>query len=416
MVPLWLVSSIIGLLAAGVGRYVLQKPQQPDSSGEYKPPIMEITTPLPTNSSSTYAIGDLHGDDLCARYWVEKLNLIDVNNGNNWKDPHTRLVFMGDYIDKGPHGYAVLDYVRNLTLAYPTHITALLGNHEMELLRDRQHHDGGTKYLQHAYSAVHPAEYLYYLDREVDADDAQVVDYLLRIGLEIYARGWQQSILLSPLEPGDVRLGRYHSVLEILPDNDALRSLVQSRLLEYQDQYLRAFASNATLGQWLETRPVVHVENDAIFVHGGLTTNMAQVLAQHGADAWNADFYMHSSDTQLVEYLQGPGRLVYESVLYRGNHQNCHEVASVLETLQLSHLVVGHTPGESVRVKCADSFWAIDSLLGRYIRTSGNYYCPDDGGASRDGQFVCPKLPTTCQGQVIRIQNGQIEVVEWTAR
>ena len=42
---------------------------------------------------------------------------------------------MGDYIDKGPQPRATLDFVRALTDAFPTRITALLGNHEAGLLR-----------------------------------------------------------------------------------------------------------------------------------------------------------------------------------------------------------------------------------------------------------------------------------------
>ena len=51
-----------------------------------------------------YAIGDLHGDLMCARRWVERTNTIvsisDELSSWEWRDPRASLVFVGDYIDK----------------------------------------------------------------------------------------------------------------------------------------------------------------------------------------------------------------------------------------------------------------------------------------------------------------------------
>lgn len=44
---------------------------------------------------------------------------------------------MGDYVDKGPTSRHTVEFVKNLTTAFPTKVTAILGNHELELLRDR---------------------------------------------------------------------------------------------------------------------------------------------------------------------------------------------------------------------------------------------------------------------------------------
>jgi hypothetical protein len=76
---------------------------------------------LPTPLSSVYVIGDLHGDVLCALTWVNRTGLIEnlfdsslvsdhslplqqrLNPSTEWKwtNPHSTLVFMGDYVDKG---------------------------------------------------------------------------------------------------------------------------------------------------------------------------------------------------------------------------------------------------------------------------------------------------------------------------
>ena len=85
--------------------------------------------------NAVYVIGDLHGDVECARHWVNKTKLI--RNNNKWLDSSSFLVFLGDYIDKGPTSRQTVEFVKSLTEKYPLQVTALLGNHEVELLRDR---------------------------------------------------------------------------------------------------------------------------------------------------------------------------------------------------------------------------------------------------------------------------------------
>ncbi len=80
---------------------------------------------------ATYAIGDIHGqraalDDLLAR--IQPL----LRAGDD-------LVFLGDYLDRGPDTKGVLD--RLIALDTPARTTFLLGNHEewfLETLRDRR--------------------------------------------------------------------------------------------------------------------------------------------------------------------------------------------------------------------------------------------------------------------------------------
>jgi predicted MPP superfamily phosphohydrolase len=61
-----------------------------------------------------------------------------LNNPTEWKwiDDKSTLVFMGDYVDKGPTSKHTVEFVKNLTTAFPTKVTAILGNHELELLRE----------------------------------------------------------------------------------------------------------------------------------------------------------------------------------------------------------------------------------------------------------------------------------------
>jgi hypothetical protein len=363
----------------------------------------------------SYVIGDLHGDVDCGKYWVNRLGLVDYLDEEEtkplkWRQPMASLVFMGDYIDKGPYSYQTLLYVKSLTMAFPDKVTALMGNHELELLRDR-HPETRVKYMQLAYSSVHPQEYLNFLDRDVDESDHRVVDLLLNASLEVYEKRWQNSVLVSAeVEPD----GKRHAITELF--DEAMRPFIQERIREYQASYLAAFASNTSLGYWVENLAVAHVENGVFFCHGGLSASIVrQILRVGGVDALNTLVRKNSNDKSLRQFLQETpeGAAVYDMLVYRGNHKKgaCDELDQLLDKLGVDRLVVGHTPDENVRSQCSNRFWAVDSLLGRWIRTSGNYYCPISRRASQSGRFVCDELVGACQGQVVKISKSGVEII-----
>src|SRR5262245_22903706 len=74
----------------------------------------------------TFAIGDIHGDlDALGRVLASFPTL----------SPSDTVVFVGDYVDRGPKGKEVIDYVRRLPSEVPARIVALRGNHEDAWLR-----------------------------------------------------------------------------------------------------------------------------------------------------------------------------------------------------------------------------------------------------------------------------------------
>lgn len=76
----------------------------------------------------TYAIGDVHGRlDLL----IELLGRIEADAGGM----AARLVFLGDYIDRGPDSAGVIARVRELQAASPDQVVCLKGNHEDLLLK-----------------------------------------------------------------------------------------------------------------------------------------------------------------------------------------------------------------------------------------------------------------------------------------
>jgi serine/threonine protein phosphatase 1 len=72
----------------------------------------------------TFAIGDIHGE--LEHLFKLLASLPDL-------DEEDTLLFLGDYVDRGPKSAQVVDYVR--TLSGPSKVVALRGNHEDAWLR-----------------------------------------------------------------------------------------------------------------------------------------------------------------------------------------------------------------------------------------------------------------------------------------
>jgi len=65
-------------------------------------------------------IGDIHGDLQALEFIIEKRQEMNCKN----------ILFLGDYVDRGPQGVEVLTKVFRLKLEEPEHIFLLRGNHE----------------------------------------------------------------------------------------------------------------------------------------------------------------------------------------------------------------------------------------------------------------------------------------------
>src|SRR5947207_9849025 len=91
---------------------------------------MQIPSPRPI-----YIIGDVHGHLKKLVKLLQDADLIDAEY--IWKAGTATIWFMGDFVDRGPDGIAVLDLVMRLqseAAAVGGSVASLLGNHEMLLL------------------------------------------------------------------------------------------------------------------------------------------------------------------------------------------------------------------------------------------------------------------------------------------
>ena len=66
-------------------------------------------------------IGDLHG-----QYY----DLVKILNLTNTVGPNNKLLFLGDYVDRGNFGVEILIFLMALKICYPTYVFMLRGNHE----------------------------------------------------------------------------------------------------------------------------------------------------------------------------------------------------------------------------------------------------------------------------------------------
>jgi len=78
----------------------------------------------------TFAIGDIHGDT------AQLFKLMACFPPLTEEDT---IVFLGDYVDRGPNSAQVVDFVRRLPNDIPAQVVALRGNHEDAWLRVVDH-------------------------------------------------------------------------------------------------------------------------------------------------------------------------------------------------------------------------------------------------------------------------------------
>ncbi len=91
--------------------------------------------------NSTYTIGDIHG---CLTKLKRLISLCEADsNGRPMK-----LVFLGDYLDRGPDSRGVIEQLMTLQQARPDRVICLLGNHEDMMLAATDHPDWEERWLR----------------------------------------------------------------------------------------------------------------------------------------------------------------------------------------------------------------------------------------------------------------------------
>lgn len=111
---------------SGLERKLFQRPQKSRQS-----PVCEATTPAVDVGERIYAIGDVHGRYDLLDALMEKIHT-DADALLPERD--LRIVFLGDYIDRGDHSRKVIDFLILLRSFLGPQVEFLAGNHEAYLL------------------------------------------------------------------------------------------------------------------------------------------------------------------------------------------------------------------------------------------------------------------------------------------
>jgi serine/threonine protein phosphatase 1 len=102
--------------------------------------------PDPTDGRRLYAVGDIHGRaDLLDR--MIRAIAADLDAQGAPRTPPPMIVFLGDYVDRGPSSREVIDRV--IALGSHCEVRALKGNHEEALLQFLADPEFGPEWITH---------------------------------------------------------------------------------------------------------------------------------------------------------------------------------------------------------------------------------------------------------------------------
>lgn len=116
------------------------------------------------------AITDVHGQ----RAWLDGL-LDRLSRRPEW--PRCSVVFCGDYVDRGPDVCGTIDRILTLAMTHTSPVTAVMGNHDLALVRAARLDDGARSNFwieRYRDNYDHERTFLAYLDRPARLDEWEV--------------------------------------------------------------------------------------------------------------------------------------------------------------------------------------------------------------------------------------------------
>lgn len=123
-------------------------------------------------------IGDIHGHARSLEALLETLGYACIDGA--WRHPSRKAVFLGDFIDRGPHQRGVIRIVRPMIDA--GHALAVMGNHEFNAIAYATPRAGGGFFREH--NAKNYQQHKAFLDAyEYTQDYHELIDWFGRLPL-----------------------------------------------------------------------------------------------------------------------------------------------------------------------------------------------------------------------------------------
>jgi len=295
-----------GFLAFAGGLLVL--------AGWVSVPRAQAPSTAPCNVTTTervVAIGDVHGayDQFVAILRTAGL----VNTRDRWSGGRAVLVQTGDILDRGKDSRKVIELLRRLereARGAGGQVIALTGNHEfMRLAGDWRYvsageyeafRDGSSNELREAvFARVSAAEEERARAEKRPFDAAAYKDQFLR----------------------EIPLG-----------------LIEMR---------QAFAAGAPYGDWMRARPAVARVNGIVFLHGGISDEVASLGCEAINDMVASDMKTLPGDPAQIATLfssRETGPLWYRGLAQEPEAAFAPTLDSILKRMGARAIVVGHTP------------------------------------------------------------------------
>lgn len=125
-------------------------------------------------------IGDIHGCSLSLQSLLIKLGYVDVNG--TYQHSERRVIFLGDFVDRGPGQREVIDIVR--PMIERGHALSVMGNHEFNAIAFASKHPETNEYLR-AHSEKNIKQHKVFLDSfQVLAEDYfEMIDWFKTLPL-----------------------------------------------------------------------------------------------------------------------------------------------------------------------------------------------------------------------------------------
>lgn len=336
-----------------------------------------VIAAAPAAGERIVAVGDLHGDYEAYADIVAAAGISDANG--RWTGTDTVLVQLGDVTDRGPDSLRIIRHLQKLEAQAPKDggkVVVLVGNHEAMNV------SGDLRF-------VHPGEFAAFETRSSATFRKRSLE------------GNRDAIMaqLQHKYPG-------------IKSDEAERRWVEETPLGMLEHRL-AWKPSGELGQWIAARPAIGRIGDTLFVHGGISEEIAARPIQE----INAEV-----SSRLAAGDMSPGSILNDELgplWYRGNIARAaikpavegavpvplrpsieEELTRVLAAYEAKRLVIAHTPNPSGIVASHDGrLVRIDTGISAYYGGVRSYLELKDGQATawtRDGggKWVSQVLPS----------------------